>query len=70
MEPNKCVSLVPGLPAFSHYTIIECVPFLAQGPFNPNSATVEAHSRAEAIADRISPLVSFNGLVGILLTSF
>jgi hypothetical protein len=46
------------------------LPSLRKGDSMPNSAAIGAHSRVEAIADRIWPLVSFSGLVGILLTSF
>jgi hypothetical protein len=46
------------------------LPSLRKGDSMPNSAAIGAHSRVEAIADRIWPLVSFSGLLGILLTSF
>ena len=46
------------------------LPSLRKGDSMPNSAAIGAHSRVEAIADRIWPLVSVSGLLGILLTSF
>lgn len=50
--------------------LFNVLPSLRKGDSMLNSAAIGAHSRVEAIADRIWPLVSFSGLVGIPLTSF